>query len=48
MSTATQQAPTADQIAAQASFEAMFDHVPKVDLRTPRMVKEQAEREGWR
>jgi hypothetical protein len=33
---------------SQEQFEAMFDHAPKVDLRTPADVRAQAEREGWK
>jgi hypothetical protein len=39
---------SARALASQRSFEAMFDHVPHVDLRTPAMVAEQAAREGWK
>lgn len=49
MSTATAaQAPTAGALASQAAFEAMFDHKPQVDLRTPADVKAQALAENWR
>lgn len=51
MSTQTlDQAPTAGALASQASFEAMFPvgYTPKIDIRTPAMVREQAQREGWK
>jgi hypothetical protein len=43
-----QQAPTAGQLAAQALFESMTGTSPKVDLRTPADVAEQAILEGWK
>jgi hypothetical protein len=46
--TATQQTPRLDAHQAQALFESMFSHAPKVDLRTPADVKAQAARENWK
>lgn len=46
--TITQAAATDSALAAQQQFEAMFSHVPHVDLRTPADVKEQARKEGWK
>lgn len=49
MSTMTStQAPTAGALASQRLFESMTSAAPAVDTRTPRQVREQAEREGWR
>jgi hypothetical protein len=35
MTTREQDTPTAGALAAQALFEAMFDHQPKIDLTRP-------------
>jgi hypothetical protein len=35
-------------LASQRSFEAMFNHVPQIDTRTPADVRAQALREGWK
>lgn len=35
-------------IESQELFESLFTGLPKVDVRTPRQVKDQALREGWR
>ena len=40
--------PATDSVAAQMMFEAMFDHAPRVDLRTPADVAQQSLTEGWR
>lgn len=51
MSTQTvDQATEAGALASQAQFEAMFPpgYTPKIDVRTPKMVREQAAREGWK
>jgi hypothetical protein len=37
-----------DPKAAQAWFEAQFDHTPATDTRTPAQVAEQCVTEGWR
>jgi hypothetical protein len=34
--------------AAQAMFRALFDHEPRIDIRTPAQVRAQALAEGWR
>jgi hypothetical protein len=50
MSTATltPQAPTAGALASQLLFEAMTSDSPKIDTRTPRQVRAQADAEGWK
>ena len=50
MSTATitRQSPTAGALASQRLFESMTSDTPSIDTRTPRQVRAQAEREGWK
>ena len=40
--------PATDPVAAQQWFRAMFDHLPRVDTRTPADVARQSAAEGWR
>jgi hypothetical protein len=51
MSTATitQQTTAAEgALASQRLFESMTSDSPTIDTRTPRQVRAQAEREGWK
>lgn len=50
MSTATitQASATEGALASQRLFESMTGDSPKTDTRTPRQVRAQAEREGWK